>query len=106
MKIKPMAVGLAVRTAREAASLTQQELALLSGMHISSLSRSENGLRDFEFCEAAAVCDALNMNVETLRAFAENLQHAGVDSLHAQQADLRARQAALRQKVLGKGTRR
>lgn len=71
-------MGLAVRAAREAARLTLNDLAALTGITLSSLSRSENGQRDLAFTEVLEIAKALKVDAETLRTFAETFERAGV----------------------------
>jgi transcriptional regulator with XRE-family HTH domain len=77
MKLSRISVGLAVRSAREAAELTLNDLAKLTGMTVPSLSRSENGLRDLEFAEVVAIANAVKLNLETVRSLAETFEYAG-----------------------------
>ena len=77
MKLSRASVGLAVRAAREAARLTLNDLAPMAGMTITSLSRSENGLRDIEFAEVVAIANAAKIDIETLRTLAETFERAG-----------------------------
>lgn len=77
MKLSRASVGLAVRAARDAAQLTLNDLANMTGITLASLSRSENGLRDIEFAEAVAIANAAKIDVETLRTLAETFERAG-----------------------------
>ena len=77
MKLSRASVGLAVRAAREAAGMTLGDLAGAAGMTATSLSRSENALRDIEFAEIVAIADAVKIDVETIRSLAETFERAG-----------------------------
>lgn len=81
-------MGLAVRAAREAARLTLNDLAQMTGITATSLSRSENGQRDIEFAEAVAIANAVKIDVETLRTFAETFERAGVAKKAQKMSDL------------------
>ncbi len=74
MKLSRASVGLAVRAAREAASLTLSDLAGAVGMTTASLSRSENGLRDLEFAEVVAIAEAVRIDVEWIQSLAETYE--------------------------------
>lgn len=89
MKLSRASVGLAVRAAREAAQLTLNDLAPLAGMTTTSLSRSENGLRDIEFAEAVAIANAVKIEVETLRTLAETFERAGAAKKAQKKSDLK-----------------
>jgi|GEM_PF-5007669 len=78
MKLSRISVGLAVRAAREAAGLTLNDLAGITGITLSSLSRSETGQRDLAFTEVLAISDGLKVDPETLRSLAETFERAGV----------------------------
>lgn len=77
MKLSRISVGLAVRAAREAAGLTLNDLAGITGITLSSLSRSETGQRDLAFTEVLAISDGLKIDPETLRSLAETFERAG-----------------------------
>jgi transcriptional regulator with XRE-family HTH domain len=77
MKLKRTSVGLAVRAAREAAGLTLKDLAGMTGLTLSSLSRSETGDRDIAFTEVLAIAEALKVDADTLRTLAETFERAG-----------------------------
>ena len=77
MNLTRTSVGLAVRAAREAAGHTLKDLAGLTGISLSSLSRSENAERDLAFTEVLAIASALKIDAETLRTLAETFERAG-----------------------------
>jgi transcriptional regulator with XRE-family HTH domain len=70
-------MGLAVRAAREAAKLTLSDLATQTGVSLSSLSRTENGLRALEFTEALAIAAACQVDIEGLRTLGETFERQG-----------------------------
>lgn len=90
MKLSRVAVGLAVRAARDAAQLTLNDLASMAKMTVASLSRSENGLRDLEFAEAAAIAEACKIDIETLRSLAETFERAGAAKTAQKKSDLQS----------------
>jgi transcriptional regulator with XRE-family HTH domain len=77
MKLTRISVGLAVRAAREAAGLTLNDLAGLTGITLSTISRSETGQRDISFTEVLAISQALKISAETLRSLAETFERGG-----------------------------
>lgn len=77
MKLSRVSVGLAIRSAREAAKLTLNDLAPAVGMTVSSLSRSETGQRDLEFAEVVALAAAFKVDLEHLRTLAETFERGG-----------------------------
>lgn len=89
MKLSRTTLGLAVRAARDAAGLTLNDLAGIAGMTPSSLSRSENGLRDLSFEEAVAIAAAVHVDVQTLRTLAETFELEGVAEKSSAQAALK-----------------
>lgn len=70
-------MGLAIRTSRDAASLTLNDLASLTGLTQSTLSRTELGERDVAFTEILAIAEAVNIDVEALRTLAETFEREG-----------------------------
>lgn len=88
MKLSRASVGLAVRAAREAAGLTLQDLAGITGLHASRLSRTESGLRDIQFTEFEAVAAAVKISAEELRTLAETLERDGAGAKQAQRDQL------------------
>jgi transcriptional regulator with XRE-family HTH domain len=64
-------MGLAVRAARDAAKLTQPDLAAMTGIPVSTLSRTETGDRPLAFAEALALAEAFKINIDQLRELAE-----------------------------------
>lgn len=78
MKLTRVSLGMAVRTAREAAKLTLNDLAVATGLTQSSLSRSEIGQRDLAFTEVLAIAEVLNIGVSELRDLAETFERSGV----------------------------
>lgn len=75
------AVGQAVSAVRQAAGLTLQELAKLTGIGISSLSRTEAGLRDASFAELVAIAGAVHLSVDTLQTLAQGIERQGASEL-------------------------
>lgn len=88
MKLSRMSVGLAVRAMRDAARLTINDLATMTGISISSLSRTENGLRDLNFAEATAIAAAVKIDIEHLRTLAETFEREGVTDKQRQVSEL------------------
>lgn len=82
------AVGQAVSAARQAAGLTLKDLAGVTGINISSLSRTESGLRDASFTELVAIASAAQLNVETLCTLAENCERQGAGKKARQREQL------------------
>ncbi len=78
MKLTRVSLGMAVRTAREAAKLTLNDLAIATGLTQSSLSRSEIGQRDLAFTEVLAIAEVLKIEVSQLRDLAETFERDGV----------------------------
>lgn len=78
MKLTRTSVGLAVRAAREAAGFTLNDLAGMTGITLSTISRSETGQRDLAFTEFISIAQALKIDAETLRSLAETFERAGV----------------------------
>lgn len=89
MRLSRISVGLAVRAAREAARLTLGDLAQKTGTTATSLSRSENGLRDVEFSEVVAIANAVGIGLETFRTLAETFENAGAASTAMKQHELK-----------------
>jgi DNA-binding XRE family transcriptional regulator len=56
-----------LRAAREKAVLTRAQLAKLSGVHLSTIIRLEQGLQDAEPAAVAALAAALQINVDQLK---------------------------------------
>lgn len=69
-------VGKRIRTAREEAGLTQQELALLCGISTSALSLIETGKRDLRISSLFRIAVALRESASALLAEADD-QKAG-----------------------------
>lgn len=90
MQLSRISVGLAVRAARDAAGLTLNDLATMTGITASSLSRSETGQRDLAYTEVLAIADALKIDGEALRTLAETFERAGVEN-NQRQRDALAR---------------
>jgi transcriptional regulator with XRE-family HTH domain len=88
MKLSRTSLGLAVRTAREAARLTPAQLVDLAGIDRSALSRVENGIRALEFSEAVAIAEAVGIDVERLRTLAETFEREGVHEKRVAQRDI------------------
>ncbi len=88
MKLSRASVGLAIRAARDAAGLTLKDLSGLTGVTLSSLSRTESGLRDVEFAELVAISNAVKIGVDDLRTMAESCELQGVAENHKQRTAL------------------
>ena len=65
------AVGLAVRELRNARGLSQEELAQRSGLHPTYISGIERGLRNPTWRSLGRICEALEVRMSELAAFAE-----------------------------------
>jgi transcriptional regulator with XRE-family HTH domain len=63
---KKTAFGGALRAAREAAGLTQAQLAERAGLHLSAITRFEQGWREPSLSTAAALAKALGIKVDDL----------------------------------------
>lgn len=61
-----IAIGLAVRSLREARGVMQKDLAAKIGLTSSMLSRTEDGLRDLAFDEAVLICGEFNITLTAL----------------------------------------
>lgn len=100
-----IALGIAVRLAREEKQMTANDLALQAKMTPSSLSRSERGLRMLELDEALRVSSVLGMTPNDLIEQAQRIEQSGVAKQHQQalkQIDLslkKVREAALRARL-------
>ncbi|AKJ28816.1 helix-turn-helix domain-containing protein [Caldimonas brevitalea] len=90
MKPSRVAVGMAVRALREAAQLSSAGLAAVAGVHPSSLSRTENGLRDLGFAEAVAISAATKVNLGVLGQIAACLDGGPVAEMVRQKAEAAA----------------
>lgn len=88
MKLSRTSVGLAVRAAREAAGLTLNDLSGITGITVSSLSRSETGQRDLAYTEVLAIAAAVKIDGETLRTLAETFERAGVEKTQRKRDEL------------------
>lgn len=95
MKLSRTAIGMAVKSARLAAGLTAAELAKVTGLSASAVSRTESGMRALEFVEALAVSSALGIDVEALRTLAETFEREGVSGTVAAISELEADLLAL-----------
>ncbi|QXN74303.1 helix-turn-helix DNA binding domain protein [Gordonia phage ObLaDi] len=56
-------IGLALRSARVGAGMTQTELAERAGIDQATLSRIERGLRDLRYIEAVRLCEAMSVDL-------------------------------------------
>lgn len=74
MKISRASVGAAVRTAREAAQMTAADLATLTDISPSAISRTEAGLRDLHFAEATAVAHVLGLSIDAFMDLAATFE--------------------------------
>lgn len=84
MKLSRASIGLAVRAAREAAALTLNDLAGLTGLTQSTLSRTELGERDVAFAEVLAIAKAVKIDLEALLTLAETFERDGAATNLAQ----------------------
>lgn len=100
MKLSRTSVGLALRTARLTLDLTATELAELTGISASSISRTEAGLRVLEFPEALLVVKALGIDLSTLQDLAETFEREGVHEKSGQINDLRQDLIGLQRQAL------
>lgn len=67
MEPEPKAiVGRNIKAAREAAGLTQEELADRAGMHTMEISRYERGVRDLRMSTVARLADGLEIPAAVL----------------------------------------
>jgi transcriptional regulator with XRE-family HTH domain len=71
MTAVPKQLPSGLRSARINAGLTLEDLALLSGVHPSSLSKAERGLRHLSPESRLRVVKALRLDYETARGIAE-----------------------------------
>ena len=83
MKLSRASVGLAVRAAREAAGLTLNDVAGMTGMTQSTLSRTELGERDLAYTEILGIAEVAKIDVEALRTLAETFERDGDAEMHA-----------------------
>jgi transcriptional regulator with XRE-family HTH domain len=88
MKLSRTSVGLAIRAAREAACLTLKDLAALSGVSFSLLSRTELGERDVGYLELLAIAEALRTDELTLREYAKTFEREGLPEKRQMVRDL------------------
>lgn len=88
MKLSKISMGMAVRCMRDTAKLTLSQLSEATGIPVSSLSRTENGLRALDFAEAVAICEAVGLDVGALRLLAETFEREGVAEKQRAQAQL------------------
>jgi transcriptional regulator with XRE-family HTH domain len=70
------ALGLAVRELRKRNGLSQEELALASGLHPTYLSGIERGLRNPTWRSLGRICEALKVPMSELAALSERLDGA------------------------------
>jgi transcriptional regulator with XRE-family HTH domain len=84
MKLSRTSVGLAVRAARAAARLTLKDLAGLTGIVLSTLSRTENGERDLAWTELLLVAEAVKIDPSRLHDLARNIEEKGAAEKQSQ----------------------
>jgi transcriptional regulator with XRE-family HTH domain len=77
-KLSPAALGLAIKTLRDQARMSANDLALQAGMTPSSLSRTENGFRQVELAEATLIAEALGAKVDDVVRIAREVQSSGI----------------------------
>lgn len=92
MKISRTAIGIAIRTVREAAGMTLKDLAKVSGISFSLLSRTELGDRDVSYVEMLSILQALNVRELTLRRRAEMIEQKGLSQIRQRVRDLNRQQ--------------
>lgn len=86
MPISRLSIGMAMKSAREAAGMTLADISSRCGISISALSRSENGQRDIDFAEAVEFSRAVAIELDQLIDLAETFENAGVlDKLSAKE---------------------
>lgn len=90
MKLSRIAVGQALRTARDAAGLTLADLAKVTSLNVSSISRTERGERDLTFSEMLEVCEAVKIDNAHFRMLAETFEKHDVASTKGQITSLEA----------------
>lgn len=84
MKLSRTSVGLAIRAAREAAGLTLKDLSGLTGIVLSTLSRTETGDRDLAWTELLLVAEAVKIDPSQLHALARSIEERGAAEKQAQ----------------------
>ena len=77
MKLSRISVGQALRVARDTAGLTLADLAAVTSLTTSSISRTERGERDLAYTELVEVVEALKIDVEHFRQLAESHELLG-----------------------------
>lgn len=100
MALSRVSIGLAVRSVREAASMTLDELASAAGMTASSLSRTENGLRAIEFAEVVSLAEVAGVSVEAFLDLARSFESHGVAAKSDKRGKLKADLDRLRREAI------
>jgi transcriptional regulator with XRE-family HTH domain len=78
LNISRTSVGLAVRAARNAASLSLSDTSAKTKISVSALSRIENGLRSLEFIEASQLANTLNVTLDHFCLLAAAIEKDGI----------------------------
>lgn len=79
MTITRAALGAAVRAARDATGLSIREMATVTNISTTALSRTENGERDVSFVELVAIAKAVRLTVEQMHNLAAACQGQDAD---------------------------
>jgi transcriptional regulator with XRE-family HTH domain len=90
MALSRVSIGLAVRSVREAAVMTLDDLATAVGMTSSSLSRTENGLRAVEFAEVVRLSEVVGLPVEAFLGLAQAFENQGATAKSEKRGKLKA----------------
>ena len=98
-------IGLAVKTLRRQAKLTQTGLAEQAGLTASAISRIELGEAELWFIDCVAVTKILKISLEEFVAFAEKLETDEIrkarERLLAQNAQVRLLRQEIRKRTAG-----
>lgn len=78
MKLSRTAIGLSIRTAMEAASLTLRNLSESTGIPVSTLSRRETGQNDVTFEEMMLILPVVGLDVKKMQDLVESIEKSGV----------------------------
>lgn len=101
MKLTRESVGLAIRTAREAAGLTLRDLAGVTGISHALLGRSELGERDVGYVEMLDIAAALHVEEAVLREYAKTFERDGLAAKRQEQRQLVRDLNALQREAIG-----
>lgn len=67
----PAAIAKAIREIREREGLTQEQLAVKAGVHLTWITRAESGRRDMRVSSLGRLADALGVGLVEIAALAE-----------------------------------